>query len=89
MSSVNNGGSFFEKKSFSAVATALTGISRLVTLILLSENTNKMIPNKYDWELVKCKSISVSFLFIAFQVRNLFYLTITSIKLKNVQCLFC
>lgn len=35
---MNSGGNFFEKKSLRAVATALTGISRLVTLISLSEN---------------------------------------------------
>jgi len=34
---VNNGGNFFEKKSFSAVATALTGMSRFVTFMSLSE----------------------------------------------------
>lgn len=37
-SSVNNGGNFLEKKSFSAVATALTGMSRFVTFMSLSEN---------------------------------------------------
>lgn len=39
-SSVNNGGNFLEKKSFSAVATALTGMSRFVTFMSLSENNN-------------------------------------------------
>lgn len=39
-SSVNNGGNFLEKKSFNAVATALTGMSRFNILMSLSENKN-------------------------------------------------
>lgn len=43
---MNNGGNFFEKKSFSAVATALTGISRFVTFMSLSEKITIQIKNQ-------------------------------------------
>jgi len=59
---VNNGGNFFEKKSFNAVATALTGMSRFVTFMSLSEKITIQIKNQSKKNKILHNIVFITFL---------------------------
>lgn len=59
---MNNGGNFFEKKSFNAVATALTGMSRFVTFMSLSEKITIQIKNQSKKNKILHNIVFITFL---------------------------